>query len=718
MGFAFFTPPSAMPAPLCAISPGLALRYALLQAGLFPSLAFAQGNAITDPIPSVPPLSAAGITLVEFAQLPESFGQSARVNMMKPLPHPDGEPRYLVIDQRGWLYHVDGDGDVRAFLQLRDAVFATLGVPLDPVGNFSQAGSTSFAVHPEYLANGLIWFIASVPADEAAAVDFPVPRPILTHTGAPAALSHHDVLFLLRDDDPTDRVFTGMLEEVIRWEQPFDDHNVGEVAFNPTARPGDADYGLLYLAVADGGSDGFPIRNVDPLDLGQNRLFAHGSILRIDPLGHNSANGRYGLPADNPFLGDPHALPEIYAWGLRNPHRLSWDLDNGTLYTFDIGQWFIEEVNLIEPGLNYGWGEREGTWVIEENNEFALFPLPPFDAFTYPVLMWDHPGTPENPRTGQGAIAGGQVVRAWNLPELEGYLLTADFTTDGRFFLARAEEMTAAHGSLAPAALEELRLYDAAGRRQSPSQLFNGRDGQRTDVRFHLDPARGTLFVSSKRNGRIYRVTSAPDVPGVTMADNVTNLELGPAGTTAEIGLVAEAPQAVWRIDTHIEPAGAAAITFHTPTRGTGEAIVIYEVLPNDGNQRATIEIVLNGADTQVITQEGRFSIERMFATVTRDNDVPDRVRVGWLGLLDDVDQSPWMRHREHGWIYVAENDGTTHWFRDLALNAWWYTTPTTYPWLYLAERDAWFFYQVGSPTPERWFYDANQAAWRLERTL
>ena len=112
------------------------------------------------------------------------------------------------------------------------------------------------------------------------------------------------------------------------------------------APPGSADFGLLYVGSADGGSGG------DPLKLSQNPGSAFGKLLRIDPLGRNSANGKYGFPASNPFATDedPATLGEIFASGVRNPQRFAWDPKNGTLFVSDIGQNTVEEISRLRRG--------------------------------------------------------------------------------------------------------------------------------------------------------------------------------------------------------------------------------------------------------------------------------------------------------------------------------------------------------------------------------
>src|SRR5215203_3929008 len=129
----------------------------------------------------------------------------------------------------------------------------------------------------------------------------------------------------------------------MRWARPFVNHNGGQLAFNPNARPGSSDYGMLFAGNADGGSGG------DPMNVAQNLGILFGKILRIDPLGNNSANGKYGIPKDNPFVNDddPNTLGEIYAYGARNPQRFAWDSKTGILYMADLGQGIDEEVTTV-----------------------------------------------------------------------------------------------------------------------------------------------------------------------------------------------------------------------------------------------------------------------------------------------------------------------------------------------------------------------------------
>ncbi|WP_143760152.1 PQQ-dependent sugar dehydrogenase, partial [Colwellia marinimaniae] len=140
---------------------------------------------------------------------------------------------------------------------------------------------------------------------------------------------------------------------------------------------------------------------------GQNMDNPLGAILRIDPMGSNSGNGAYGIPASNPFVGEA-GLDEIYAYGLRNPYRLSFDSMTGTLYAADVGQNDIEEVNVIISGGNYGWNMREGSFGFfpNGNNGGYVFEQADNMGTIDPMVEYDHD---------EGiAIIGGFVYRGSN----------------------------------------------------------------------------------------------------------------------------------------------------------------------------------------------------------------------------------------------------------------------------------------------------------------
>ena len=183
---------------------------------------------------------------------------------------------------------------------------------------------------------------------------------------------------------------------------------MGAVEFNPTARPGSPDYGLLYTSGSDLGFSNGGGPNANNPSATQRLDSVITAILRIDPRSPSETRGVKGLgdytiPADNKFQadGDPKTLGEIYAYGFRNAHRLSWDLTDGTLFVGDIGMNHIEEVNIVRNGGNYGWMKREGYWengMIRPGGALnQLYELPgdvlrgaSRDEFIYPVAIYDH----------------------------------------------------------------------------------------------------------------------------------------------------------------------------------------------------------------------------------------------------------------------------------------------------------------------------------------
>lgn len=453
---------------------------------------------ITDPLPEPLQESDFGVRLVPFAHV--DVETPPRLNMLKSLP--DG--RMFVNEQSGQLYLISKSGEVRSYLRLQDYVSVHF-----PGEHRQQLGFLAFAFHPHFADNGIFYTVSTDLSDGRP--DFFSKRPIRNRDGKAVGSDHYDVLRRWVAKDPRQSSFSGSVSTILRIEQPYRDHNTGEIAFNPLAQPGQPDFGLLYIGVADGGSDGFPVAETDPLDNGQDLSTPLGAILRIDPEAASELSETYGIPASNPWAqdGDPRTLGEIYAYGFRNPHRFTWHPESGHMLAFDIGQWFIEEINVIVAGGNYGWGNREGLWVVDERDEQALYPRPAADreyGYRYPWAMYDHPGQLGEPLSGPGAIGGGFVYRGRAIPELRGRLVFADFTADGRFFVIDGDAVDAsAEPDLAK--VLTLRVHDGQGRPSTASRIIRGVDGQRTDVRFGEDEE-GELYVTNKHNGWIYRLAA------------------------------------------------------------------------------------------------------------------------------------------------------------------------------------------------------------------
>ena len=253
-----------------------------------------------DPFPA--PIAATDgvikVSFVEFASLPDIAGVAARMMLLVDEP---GTRRMFVNDMRGPLYTVSYDG--RAVAQYLDLSAASWGLSVQSMGR--ERGFQSFAFHPQFSRPGTRGFgrfyTLTDTSNTAPKADF---RP------GGGDNTHHTILLEWTAKNPAAATYDGgPPRELLRLEQPFANHNGGLLSFNPLASVGAPDFGLLYMSFADGGSGG------DPLSLAQNRNSAFGKILRIDPLGANSANGKYGIPASNPFASDGNAatLGEIYA---------------------------------------------------------------------------------------------------------------------------------------------------------------------------------------------------------------------------------------------------------------------------------------------------------------------------------------------------------------------------------------------------------------------
>ncbi|MFN2544581.1 MAG: sorbosone dehydrogenase family protein [Actinomycetota bacterium] len=198
-----------------------------------------------------------------------------------------------------------------------------------------------------------------------------------------------------------ERADPGTRREILFVDQPYANHNGGEVTFGPD--------GMLYIGLGDGGSGG------DPMDNAQSRGTLLGKILRIRPTPDGPAP--YEVPADNPFVGVDGARPEIWALGLRNPWRFSFDRSTGDLWIGDVGQSAWEEVDRVEAGVggaNLGWNRMEG------DHPYTDRP-PPADALG-PVYEYTH-------GAGRCVVTGGFVYRGRAIPELEGSYVFADFCT-------------------------------------------------------------------------------------------------------------------------------------------------------------------------------------------------------------------------------------------------------------------------------------------------
>jgi hypothetical protein len=428
----------------------------------------------------------------------------ARVSFVRDAP--DG--RRFVNDSRGFLYIID---------EGRTSLYADF-TTVFPYAWYArlESGFIGFDFHPDFVRNGLWYSVHLERADgNPATPDFIPP-------GYSASdVTFHNVITEWRADDPMALRFTGTRRELLRVAHvvQFSSHPIGAVEFNPTARPGSADYGLLYTSGSDLGFSNGGGPNANNPGATQRLDSVITAILRIDPRSPSETGGAKGLgdytiPADNAFQadGDPKTLGEIYAYGFRNAHRLSWDLMDGTLYVGDIGMNHIEEVNIVRNGGNYGWMKREGYWengMIRPGGALnQLYELPGDvlreqgrDEFTYPIAIYDH---------NEGVAITGAYPYHGRIEALRGKLVFGDVNRGRLFAVDLAAAKAADDGvpeTVAP--IEEIQLYvrGASGQRIYTSfrELVEGTLGtslSRTDL--HLSRSRdGELFLTSRQDGMI-----------------------------------------------------------------------------------------------------------------------------------------------------------------------------------------------------------------------
>jgi len=435
------------------------------------------------------------------APAPNATPPRARLNYLRPLP--DGSRRLVVADMAGALYMIE-DGRLRAepFLDLRVArkdVFVH--------EHLFEQGLSTFAFHPDFGRAGTPGFrkLYTFSTERHGSA------PPTFAAGVPATASGHDdvVLEWAVDAQDRNRVDPASVREVMRIAHPRHDHVGGQLAFNPAAGPGDADYGKLYIGVGDGGNTVFDNGQVDQWRTAQNRSLPLGKILRIDPL---ASGGRaYSVPADNPFRTDSKTLPEIWAYGLRNPQRFDWDTaGEHAMLIADIGQAQLEEIDVGHAGANYGWSEREGDRTVNHGDESKRLGRPLFDfvhGYTYPALEYGH-------HLGR-AVTGGFVYRGDALPALRGMYVFGDIAS-GRIFCVDVARLT--DGASAP--FYELPLRHQ-GRARTLLQIVKA---DRADLRFGMDD-RGEIYVLTKQDGMIRRLAAlVPGEAALRPVDHPTDL--------------------------------------------------------------------------------------------------------------------------------------------------------------------------------------------------
>lgn len=306
----------------------------------------------------------------------DSGADTGRVNPLRPLvlTHAgDGSQRIFVATQHGVIHSfkdIPGKQDTNVFLDIQSKVLYR--------DNENEQGLLGLAFHPKYKENGELYIF---------------------YTDKSKRLQNVLSRFRVSKTDPN-KADPNSEEELLRISHKYWNHDGGTVCFGPD--------GYLYLVLGDGGSAN------DPDDNGQNKKTLLGKILRID-VNRKDGDKPYGIPADNPFVNDKEARPEIYCLGVRNPWRMVFDRKTGQGWFGEVGQNLWEEINLIEKGANYGWRRRESL------HPFWSDGVGHRPEFTEPIWEYHH-------SIGK-SITGGHVYRGSRLPELEGMYLYADYVS-------------------------------------------------------------------------------------------------------------------------------------------------------------------------------------------------------------------------------------------------------------------------------------------------
>jgi len=440
----------------------------------------------------------------------------ARVQFVRDLP--DG--RRFANDSRGFLYLLDSSN--------KPTVYANVAAAFPfAIYNRLESGFIGFDFHPEFAKNGLFYTVHG-----ERAMGNPSKLNFIPPGYTEKDVTYHNVITEWHATNPAANTFEGTRRALLRVAHVVMNltHPFGYVGFNPTAKPGTPDYGLLYTSGSDTGFSNGGGPNANNPSQTQRLDSVITAILRIDPRSPSVSKGMKGLgdytiPPSNKFAadGDPKTLGEIYAYGFRNAHRLSWDLTDGTMYASDIGMNNIEEVNIVRNGENYGWMKREGFFengMIRPGGALdQLFTLPAEildgrkkDEFTYPVAIYDHD-------EGQ-AVSGGFAYHG-RIMALRGKFVFGDVQR-GRLFAADLAEMKKADDGVPQtvAPVEEIQLFvrDASGNRTNvslPDLITKAMGATLPRADLHVSQSRdGELFVTSRQDGWIRMLV--PDSGGST----------------------------------------------------------------------------------------------------------------------------------------------------------------------------------------------------------
>jgi glucose/arabinose dehydrogenase len=384
---------------------------------------------------------------------------------------PDGSGRLFVTEQTGTVRVVDSSGEL-----LREPFIDVSKKMVNPFFAYDESGLLGIVFHPDYVQNGRFFLLYNaLPTVE-------------TPEGYHSNVRIAEYLVTPGDPNRADPASEQVLLDV---PHPQSNHNGGQLAFGPD--------GYLYIGIGDGGNANDVGEGHTPdIGNGQDPTNLLGKMLRIDV----AEPGVAAIPADNPFYDDPQKRGEIYAYGFRNPWRFSFDTGgSGRLFCGDVGQNLFEEINIVQAGGNYGWNIKEGLSCF--NKERASVPLPDCPdsgadgaPLLDPVIAYGHPGS--GGMVVGRSVVGGYVYRGAMIPELQGYYVFGDWSTnfargDGSLFIADEDNA-------------------GAWQVQELSVQHEGRPGRKLN--------RFLLSFGEDEDGELYLLTSR---------------SLGPAGASGEV---------------------------------------------------------------------------------------------------------------------------------------------------------------------------------------
>lgn len=425
------------------------------------------GPAITERIEEKVEQSDMVVEVEHFATIPPSSTQNplARISLLRPNPV-TGE--LYISDLRGKLYKIVDRAAV-VVLDIKQEIPNFIDKP------GLATGFGAFAFHPDFNENDLL-YTTHTEKPSSAKADF-------SYSDSIEVTVQWVVSEWKMSDSPIPKP-----RELFRIDMVSGLHGIQEIDFNPYAKVSDEDYGLLYVGIGDGGApeQSYPFITHDIEK-------PWGSLLRIDPLGNNSPNGKYGIPPSNPFVGQKR-LGETYAMGFRNPHRFTWT-QSGKLLVGNIGQKKVETINLIKPGSDFGWPYREGRFRIDENDDLnKVYAIPANESlsdFNLPAVEMDHEDI--------AAISNLEEYTGNTLQQLKGKVIFTSISIAQQFYV---EESEIEEGSKAK--VKEFKISY-----KGEITTFNELCGQRgrADLRIGKD-ADGELYFFTKPDGKIYKAVS------------------------------------------------------------------------------------------------------------------------------------------------------------------------------------------------------------------